>query len=76
MDNLKIKGWETGFNKLKMIEVLTEDLQLEKDESEKLANAVSAGQAIDLKIEDPRLAKSLYGKLKGLGALVDLSQIE
>ncbi len=72
MPKLEIKGWETGFNKLKMTELLIEKLMLDKTESEKMVTAISGGQAISLDIEDETLANDLYEGLLGYGALVKI----
>ncbi len=72
MPKLTIKGWETGFNKLKMIDLLIEKLMLDKSESEKLVAAVSAGQAMSLDIEDENLANELYEGIAELGAIAKI----
>ena len=72
MPVLRIRGWETGFKKLRMTDILVETLMLEKKESEELVKAVSAGQVISLEVEDGDVANDLHEKLLEVGALVEM----
>lgn len=73
MAKLKIKGWDTGINKSKMIDILIEALEFTKEESKELIKAVSAGQVITLEMEDNKTAEDLYDKLIEVGAIVETS---
>ncbi|MEZ5346152.1 MAG: hypothetical protein R2681_11435 [Pyrinomonadaceae bacterium] len=73
MAKLKIKGWDTGINKTKMIEILVEALEFSKDESKELINAVSEGQVITLDMADAGEAEEMYDKLTAVGAIVETS---
>jgi len=72
MAKLKIKGWDTGVNKMRMTEILIEKLMLTEDQSEELLNAVSAGQTISLDVEDDAIAEDLHNELSEVGALIVL----
>ncbi|MCB1024887.1 MAG: hypothetical protein KDB79_10880 [Acidobacteria bacterium] len=67
---LKIKGWDTGINKSKMISILAEALEFSKEESDELIKAVSAGRVITLEIAEDAEAEAMYNKLREVGAIV------
>lgn len=71
---LKIKGWDTGRNKLAMTGLLQESLGMDEKQSEELAEAIHAGKVINLNFEDPEFAAGLAEKLTGVGATVSLDE--
>lgn len=73
MAKLKIKGWDTGINKSKMIDILIEALEFTKEESKELIRAVSEGQVITLEMESDKTAEELYNALIEVGAIVETS---
>ncbi len=72
MAKIKLKGWDTGFNKLKMTEILITELMLDEKQTDELFEAVSAGQVITLDIEDEILAQDLSEKLVEVGAILEV----
>ncbi len=72
MAKLRIKGWDTGSNKLKMTEILIEKIGLDKKGADELEKAISEGRTMSLNIEDNNYAEELYQDLIKVGALVEL----
>ncbi len=72
MPNLKIIGWDTGRNKILMIQILQEKLVLGLKNSKDIADAVSEGRKMTLHIEDAELAGDLAEKLTAVGAKVEI----
>ncbi len=72
MAKIKLKGWDTGFNKLKMTEILITELMLDETQTDELFDAVSAGQVMTLEIEDEILAQDLSEKLVKVGAILEI----
>jgi predicted nucleic acid-binding protein len=74
MAELKIKGWDTGRNKVTMMELLQESLGMDEKQTEELAEAIHAGKVISLNFEDAEFAADLAEKLTGVGATVSLDE--
>lgn len=72
MPKLKITGWETGRNKVAMMELLQETLGMNKEESEQLADAIHQGKGFKLVFEDMEEANDLAEKLTEVGAKVEI----
>ncbi len=72
MPKLHIKGWDTGRNKVAMMELLQETLGMNKEESEKLADAIHQGKGFKLVFEDMEEARELADKLTAVGAKVEI----
>ena len=69
---LKIIGWDTGRNKLAMLQLLQQALQLGEKDAKEMANAVSLGKKITLDFADDEFAHELANQLVATGAKVDL----
>ena len=74
MPKLKIKGWDSGRNKVAMIELLQETLGMDERESKDLYTAISEGRAINLEFEDQASADDLAEKLTNLDAKVEVEE--
>ncbi|MGI8542865.1 MAG: ribosomal protein L7/L12 [Aridibacter sp.] len=72
MPNLTIKGWDTGRNKILMIQILQKKLVLGLKNSKDIADAVSEGKKMTLHIEDAELASELAEELTEIGAKVEI----
>lgn len=69
---LKIIGWDSGRNKLAMLQLLQQALQLGEKDASEMADAVGQGKKITLDFEDDEFAHELANQLVGVGAKVDL----
>ena len=69
---LKIIGWDTGRNKLAMLELLKEMLHLSEKDAKEMADAVGLGRKINLDFEDDEFAHDLATRLVATGANVEL----
>lgn len=72
MPILKIKGWDTGRNKVAMIRLLQETLGMGERESKDLYQAIHDGKVISLNFEDSSEAEDLAEKLAELDAKVEI----
>ena len=72
MPVLKIKGWDTGRNKVAMIGLLEETLGMNEDQSKELIEAIHEGKVISLNFEDTGEAEEFAGKLEDLDAKVEI----
>ncbi len=72
MPILKIKGWDTGRNKVAMVKLLQETLGMEEKESKELYQAIHDGKVISLNFEDRQEAADLAEKLTTLDAKVEI----
>ncbi len=72
MPILKIKGWDTGRNRVAMIELLKETLEMDEKDSEELYQAIHAGKVISLNFADEREAEDFAEQLSELGAKVEI----
>ena len=72
MPILKIKGWDTGRNKLAMINLLQETLGMDDNESKDLYQAVDDGKIITLNFVDKQEANDIAEKLTTLDAKVEI----
>lgn len=72
MAKLTIKGWDTGRNKLAMIDLLVETLGLDEAGAKDLNEAIHFGKAFSLNFEDENAANDLAKKLIELDAKVDI----
>jgi len=69
---LKIVGWDSGRNKLAMLQLLQQSLQLGEKDAKEMADAVGQGKKMTLEFEDDEFAHSLATQLVAVGAKVDL----
>lgn len=69
---LKIVGWDSGRNKLAMLELLKETLHLGEKDASEMADAVGQGRKINLDFEDDEFAHGLAQRLVAVGAMVEL----
>jgi ribosomal protein L7/L12 len=72
MPILKIKGWDTGRNKVVMIKLLQETLGMDEKESKDLYQAIHDGKVISLNFEEKEAAADLAEKLTELDAKVEI----
>lgn len=75
MSILKIKGWETGRNKVAMTKLLEERLGMDKKQSTELAQAIHGGQVIRLNFENSEAAENLAAELEEVGAKVSVEDV-
>ena len=69
---LKIIGWDSGKNKLAMLALLKQALQLNDKDANEMTEAVGLGKKITLDFEDDEFAHDLANQLVSVGAKVDL----
>ena len=74
MPILKIKGWDTGRNKVAMIELLQETLGMDEKQSDELIQAIHDGKVISLNFEEESEAADFAEKLENLDAKVELEE--
>ncbi|NNE98193.1 MAG: hypothetical protein HKN25_04150 [Pyrinomonadaceae bacterium] len=72
MAKVKIIGWDTGRNKLAMLELLKETLHLGEKDAKEMADAVGLGKKINLEFDDDEFAHELAIRLVATGAKVEL----
>jgi len=71
---LKIKGWDTGRNKVMMIELLKETLGMNEKQSDELIEAIHNGRVITLNFEDLKEAEDFAERLTEVGAKVGINE--
>ena len=71
---LKIKGWDTGRNKLAMIDLLKETLGMDEKESDKLFEAIHESRVISLDFEAAAEAEDFAERLREVGAKVEVTE--
>ena len=76
MAKVKIKGWDTGFNRQRMTEILIESLALEGPQADELLDAVADGKVISLDIDDQAFADELAARLHAVGAIIEVDKVE
>lgn len=72
MPTLKIIGYETGLNKISMVRILQESLDLDAKESNKMTDALMSGNVISLKFDEAEFAEGLAEELAEVGARVKI----
>ena len=72
MAKLKIKGWDSGRNKVEMIKLLKSTLGMDEDQSVELIEAIHFGKVISLNFEDSNEAQDFADKLIELDAKVEI----
>lgn len=73
MPKITILGYGTGFEKHSLVDLLVKRLDLDSENSGKIADSIFSGNVIALEIEDRTLAATLAEELENAGATVDLS---
>jgi ribosomal protein L7/L12 len=74
MATLKIKGWDTGRNKLEMIKLLKETLGMDEKQTDELIEAIHEGRVISLNFEDAAEAEDFAEGLREVGAKVEVTE--
>lgn len=72
MPKLKIKGWDSGRNKVEMIKLLKTTLGMDEDQSVELIEAIHFGKVISLNFENEGEAEDFAEKLRELDAKVEI----
>lgn len=70
MPTLKIIGYQTGFQKVTLTEILRDALDLDAEESRKMTDAIMSGNVISLDIDDKDFVEGLAEELEAVGAKV------
>lgn len=70
MPTIKIVGYQTGFQKVALSNLLQEALELDLAESNKMTDTVMSGNVISLDFEDKEFALNLSEELTEAGARV------
>ncbi len=76
MPILKIVGYQTGFEKVTLTNLLCEALGLNETESKKMAEAIISGNVIALDIDDAEFVEGLAEELREIGASVKIENGE
>ena len=76
MPKVKILGYGTGFEKVKLTNLLQAKLQLGAEETKKMTDAIMSGNVISLDFEDEDFAVGLAQELDEAGARVALEGVD
>ncbi|MCW5959102.1 MAG: hypothetical protein KIS76_03015 [Pyrinomonadaceae bacterium] len=72
MPKLSITGYQTGFQKAALVKLLQEELDLDREQSVKMSDAVTSGNVISLDFADEGDVEELAEKLTVAGATVKI----